>query len=111
MMVRPSGWRISEPSAWLSSNGKAPRMAAMVVIRIGRRRSRQARRIDCSGLNCSWRSSCKARSIIMMAFFFTTPINRNRPSREIRLNSLPTTYRVSKAPTPADGKVERMVSG
>ena len=46
-----------------------------------------------------------------MAFFFTTPISRNKPNSEIRLNSPPVAYSASKAPTPAEGKVERMVSG
>ncbi|MNG03991.1 hypothetical protein D3C84_870950 [compost metagenome] len=89
MMVRPSGWRISAPSARLSSNGKAPRIAARVVIRIGRKRCRQALRIDSSGAMPWFRSSCNARSIIRIAFFFTTPISRNSPSNEIRLNSPP----------------------
>ena len=42
MMAMPSGWRSSEPVPVPSISGSAPRIAAMVVIRIGRKRSRQA---------------------------------------------------------------------
>ena len=39
------------------------------------------------------------------------PMSRNSPSSEIRLNSPPSSWMVSSAPTPADGSVERIVSG
>ena len=41
-IVRPSGWRSSEPVPVPSISGSAPNSAAIVVIRIGRKRSRQA---------------------------------------------------------------------
>ncbi len=41
-MVMPSGWRSSEPTPVPSIRGRAPSRAAMVVIRIGRKRSRHA---------------------------------------------------------------------
>ena len=41
-MAMPSGWRSSEPVPVPSISGNAPRMAAIVVIMIGRKRSRQA---------------------------------------------------------------------
>ena len=41
-MARPSGWRSSEPTPVPSISGSAPNIAAIVVIRIGRSRSRQA---------------------------------------------------------------------
>ena len=42
MMVMPSGRRSSEPGPVAITSGSAPSIAAMVVIRIGRKRSRQA---------------------------------------------------------------------
>ena len=59
----------------------------------------------------SLRSASKAKSIIMMAFFFTIPINRITPISAITLNSVPTNIKASNAPTPADGSVERIVKG
>ncbi len=41
-MAMPSGRRSSEPVPVPNASGKAPSMAAMVVIMIGRKRSRQA---------------------------------------------------------------------
>ena len=41
-MAIPSGWRSSEPVPVPSISGSAPRIAAIVVIMIGRKRSRQA---------------------------------------------------------------------
>ena len=52
-----------------------------------------------------------AKSIMMMAFFFTTPTSRITPIKAIRLKSVLKIRSASTAPTPADGKVERMVSG
>ncbi len=40
--ARPSGRRSSEPAPLPSAIGSAPMIAAMVVIMIGRKRSRQA---------------------------------------------------------------------
>ena len=40
--AEPSGWRSSEPVPVPNISGRAPNMAATVVIRIGRKRSRQA---------------------------------------------------------------------
>ena len=51
----------------------------MVVMRIGRKRSRQACRIASTGGKPSSRSASSAKSIIMMAFFFTMPISRMIP--------------------------------
>ena len=42
MMVMPSGWRNSLPSPIPTISGTAPSSEAMVVIMIGRKRSRQA---------------------------------------------------------------------
>ncbi|MNI73357.1 hypothetical protein D3C73_1293590 [compost metagenome] len=46
-----------------------------------------------------------------MAFFITMPTSRNRPSSAISVNSMLAMRKASNAPTPADGRVDRMVSG
>ena len=52
-----------------------------------------------------------AKSIIMMAFFITMPIKSTMAMRAMMLNSVRQTMSASSAPTPADGRVERMVMG
>ena len=62
-----------------SISGNAPSSAAMVVIRIGRKRSSEAWWIASRGAMPSLRSASSAKSIIMMAFFLTMPISRMMP--------------------------------
>ena len=58
------------------ANGSAPKKAAIVVMRMGRKRNRQASKMASRVfLPCS-RSAINAKSIIMMAFFLTMPISR-----------------------------------
>ena len=83
----------------------------MVVIMIGRKRRRQACVMASSGARPSRRSASTATSIIMMAFFLTRPINKMIPMSPITLSSWPVSMRASRAPTPADGSVDRMVIG
>ena len=59
----------------------------------------------------SLRSACSAKSIIMMAFFFTMPMSRMMPMMEITLRSIWKSMSASMAPTLAEGSVEMMVSG
>ncbi|MNN98419.1 hypothetical protein D3C81_2178100 [compost metagenome] len=47
----------------------------------------------------------------MMAFFITMPTSSNRPIRAMRLSSEPLAQSASSAPTVAEGRVERTVSG
>ena len=60
----------------------------------------------------SLRSASRAKSIIMMAFFFTMPIKQQNADQShhvqlvARQRSAP-----SRAPTPAEGSVERIVIG
>jgi hypothetical protein len=110
-MVRPSGWRSSEPVPVPSISGSAPTRAAMVVIRIGRKRSRQAWWIASCGALPSWRSASRAKSIIMMAFFLTMPISSTMPMMATTLRSSPAIISASNAPMPADGRVDRIVTG
>ena len=111
MMVTPSGKRSSEPVPLSSASGSAPNSAASVVIMIGRKRSSEACTIASRGDMPSRRSASSAKSIIMMAFFFTMPISSTMPISAITERSCPTSISASSAPTPADGSVERIVSG
>ena len=64
-------------------------IAAIVVIMIGRKRSRQASWIACSGvvmLRCA-AARC-AKSIIMIAFFLTMPISITMPMMAMMLRSM-----------------------
>ena len=111
MIAIPSGRRSSEPTPWPSASGTAPSMAAIVVIRMGRKRSRQAWWMASRGFLCSCRSAASAKSIIMMAFFCTMPIRRTMPMIATMVSSLPQMIRARRAPTPAEGRVERIVIG
>ena len=60
----------------------------------------------------SLRSASRAKSIIMIAFFFTMPISRMMPiKRDDAQIGAGQTAAPASAPTPADGSVERMVIG
>src|SRR6202521_385269 len=102
-IVMPRGWRSSEPTPVPSIKGNAPSKAAMVVIKIGRRRSRQAWKIASRGGLPSRRSASSAKSIIMIAFFLTMPISRMMPMIEMIDRSVPETTRARSAPTPGEG--------
>ena len=110
-IVMPSGWRNSEPTPQLIISGSALRSAAMVVIMIGRKRSRHAWKIASRGAIFCSRSAAIAKSIIMIAFFFTMPMRRMMPMIAITPRSLPEISSASSAPTPAEGSVDRMVMG
>ena len=47
----------------------------------------------------------------MMAFFLTMPIKSTMPITATMSTSSPAIHNASSAPTPAEGKVERMVTG
>ena len=64
-----------------------------------------------SGGLCSARSASSAKSIIMMAFFFTMPISKMMPISATTPRSLPVINRARMAPTPAEGSVDRIVMG
>ena len=83
----------------------------MVVMRIGRKRSRQAWRIASKAFLCSLRCASSAKSIIMIAFFCTMPISSTMPMIATTVSSSPQISSASSAPTPADGSVERIVIG
>ncbi len=110
-MLMPSGWRSSEPVPLPTINGSAPSSAAIVVMRIGRSRNRQAWWMASRGDLPSSRSASSAKSIIMIAFFLTMPISRTMPMIAMMLRSLPETISANSAPIPAEGSVDRMVTG
>ena len=83
----------------------------MVVIRMGLKRNWQAWKMAASADLPSLRSACRAKSIIMMAFFCTMPMSRMMPMSAITLNSTRVMSRASSAPTPAEGSEEMMVMG
>ena len=110
-IARPRGLRNSEPSPQPSISGRAAPSAAKVVIRIGRTRSIAAWWIASRAGFPSVRSASIAKSIIMIAFFFTMPINSMMPMMPITPRSLPVIISANNAPTPAEGSVERIVNG
>jgi len=110
-MEMPSGRRSSLPVPVPSARGMPPSNAAMVVIMIGRKRSRHAWWMASRGVIPWSRSASSAKSIIMIAFFFTIPISRMMPIRAMTEKSVRQRMSASRAPTPAEGSVERMVTG
>ena len=57
------------------------------------------------------RCASSAKSIIMIAFFFTMPTSIRMPIVAMMVSSMPASCSVSSAPTAADGSPARMVSG
>ena len=109
-MVTPSGCRSSAPAPVPSAIGKVPKMAANVVIMIGRKRSSAASRIAASADSPTRRRSI-AKSIIMIAFFFTMPTSITIPIIAMTDKSMLNSISTSSAPMPADGRPEMMVIG
>jgi hypothetical protein len=102
--ARPSGWRSSAPAPRPSAIGSAPISAASVVIMMGRKRSMQASRMACCGVMPCCRCASSAKSIIMMAFFFTMPISSRMPMVAISVRSMPKSISVASAPTAGRGQ-------
>jgi hypothetical protein len=92
-------------------SGKAPKSAASVVMRMGRNRSRAAWWIASRGDRPWCRSASRAKSIIMIPFFFTRPMSRMMPMMAIMSRGWPVRCSASSAPSVAEGRVERMVIG
>ena len=76
----------------------------MVVIMMGRKRSRQASRMASCGDMPRVRSASMAKSTIMMAFFLTMPISSTMPTSATSDRSMPQIISASSAPMPADGQ-------
>ncbi len=99
------------PVPWPNIIGRPASSAAAVVIRIGRNRSRQASRIAAIGGMLRSRSATMAKSTSMMPFFLTMPISRMMPMMPMTDRSMWPRLSASNAPTPAEGNVDRIVSG
>ena len=67
--------------------------------------------MDFSGGIPSLRSASSAKSIIMIAFFFTMPMSRMIPISAMSDISVRHTSSASSAPTPALGSDDRIVIG
>ena len=52
-----------------------------------------------------------AKSIIMMAFFFTMPMSNITPISAMIENSVSYNINANRAPTPAEGRVDKIVMG
>ena len=72
-----SGRRSSAPSPKPIASGNAPKAAASVVMRIGRKRRSEASRTAARGVSPRDRSASSAKSMMRMAFFLTIPIRKN----------------------------------
>ena len=83
----------------------------MVVIMIGRKRSMHASKIESLVFLPSLRSALRAKSIIIIAFFFTMPIRSTMPMIDITSNCVFVSIIARMAPKLADGRVERIVMG
>src|SRR5438045_1807366 len=90
--------------------GGVPKIAAKVVIMIGRKRSSAASRMACSAERPTRRRS-SAKSTIMMAFFLTMPTSMTMPIMAITDISMLNSIRVRIAPMPAEGRPEMIVIG
>ena len=110
-MVIPRGCRRDAPCPNPIASGRAPSIAAKVVIIIGRNRKIAALKMASLGSRCSPRSNCNAKSIIRIAFFFTMPINRITPIKAIMVSGIFNTNKKRRAPIPAEGMVDRIVIG
>ena len=83
-MAMPSGRRSSEPVPMPDARAAAPpSSAAIVVIMIGRNRSRHAWKIASAAACPRARSASSAKSIIRIAFFLTMPMSRMIPMSAI----------------------------
>ena len=107
----PKGRRNSEPAPAPRASGNAPKRAAIVVIMMGRNRRIAAVKIASLAGMSSMRCAATAKSIIMIAFFLTIPIRRMIPIKDMTLSSPPTIMSATRAPTPAEGRVDRIVIG
>ena len=83
----------------------------MVVIMMGRKRSMATgvNRVPRVLAFVRWASI--AKSIIMMAFFFTTPISMINPDKGVQIQLLVEYLQSQQAPKTAEGRPERIVMG
>ena len=110
-MAMPRGCRSSAPTPPPKASGTPPSRAAIVVMRIGRKRSRHASSMASRAGRPCVRCMSSAKSIIMIAFFITMPISKMMPISAITDSSSRVRISASSAPRPAEGRVDRIVTG
>ena len=104
--------RSSEPVPLSSASGSAPNSAASVVIMIGRKRSRQACTIasrgdmPCVALGLEREVDHHDRVLLHDAHQ-----QHDADQRDRARGPCPASISASSAPTPAEGRVERIVNG
>ena len=108
----PSGRRISAPSPKPSASGSAPSIAAMVVIMIGRKRSRHASKIA-SSAGYAVAALALQREVDHHDGVLLDDADQQHHAdqgddAELGVEA---SCSASSAPTPADGSVDRIVIG
>ena len=106
----PMAIRWLQPSPVANANGSNPNMVEALVIRIGRRRCREASLMACilsSPTSCFW----LANSTIRIPFFATSPINMIIPIWLKMFMVMLLKYMKIKAPAMASGTVSMIING
>ncbi len=103
-------WRISAPAPLAMTNGTTPAMNASEVIRIGRRRRRQAS-TTASSARAPSASSVRANSTIRIAFFAARPTSTTSPIWTNTLLSPPISHTPAIALSRHIGTISRTASG
>ncbi len=93
------------------ARGSAAPIATRVVMVIGRKRTSAASRMASGAESPRSRCATRAKSTIRIAFFFTMPISIRIAMIAISDSEIPVASMARKAPAPAAGSVDRMVSG
>ena len=111
MITRPRGLLASALAPIPRAIGNAPKMAAKVVIMIGRKRVNAASYMASREFMPLVRMLSKAKSIIMIPFFLTMPISKMMPRYEYIDKGKSKIHSVNNPPKVAGGKVESTVIG
>jgi hypothetical protein len=111
MIVMPSGRRSSEPMPVPKASGTAPNSAAIVVIRIGRKRSMQASKIASLGALALLALGLQREIDHHDGVLLDDADQQHDADDGDDVQILPNSISASIAPTLADGSVEMIVSG
>ncbi len=106
----PREFRLPAPAPVARAIGNTPMMNANDVIRIGRRRRREAIFAESMMLCPSFRKST-ANSMIRIAFFVSSPISITSPIWPKMSRGMLNSHRPTIAPNIASGTVSTMTSG
>ncbi len=108
--VTPSGTRISAPAPLATARGTTPRIKAKAVMRIGRKRVRDASTMASTRLMPE-SSSCLANSTTRIAFLAARPIKTTNPIWAKMLLSSPTSHKPKSAERMHMGTISKIASG